>query len=233
MTPDNLITRKKYTLYSIQICIILLVLLVTPMSVLALGDPPENAHNTESTLPEFGSFLNSVRDGQAGVLRGVYVRGVLALPVIQQPIGHPGYVSSNEGEITQFHMALEVGTVGLLAHNYLSGEEFTKLSPGQEVRLIYGDGRVEYFIVDQILQYQALQPYSPYSEFRDLETKITITAEELFRKVYRGDRHVTFQTCIEANGNSSWGRLFIIAQPKKSLFARQQHLFRKFLEYQN
>jgi hypothetical protein len=74
------------------------------------------------------------------------------------------------------------------------------------------------------LQYQALQPYSPNSDFRDLETNDTISAVQLFGKVYRGDRHVTFQTCIEAYGNSSWGRLFIIAKPKLFPYVEQQYI---------
>jgi hypothetical protein len=91
---------------------------------------------------------------------------------------------------------------------------FSKLAVGQEVRLVYGDGKVEYFVIKQILKYQALQPTSPYSSFRDLTNDENLTAEQLFNKVYRGDRHVTFQTCIEANGNLSWGRLFVVAQPR-------------------
>ena len=92
---------------------------------------------------------------------------------------------------------------------------------GDEVRLVYGDGSLEYFIVTESLEYQALQPYSPYSEFRDLETSQTISAEELFRKVYRGERHVTFQVCIAANGVDAWGRLFVIAQPKPDPFVEE------------
>lgn len=236
LVRKNLIIHRKSLFYSIQICIITFVLLATPMSALALGNPAEQDNftwrdNTESALPNYFNFVESVQDGQAGVLRGVYVPDVFALPIVQQPVGHPGFVSQNDSEITQFGMAAEVGNVGLLAHNYLSGEEFASLSPGQEVRLIYGDGAIEYFVVEQVLQYQALQPFSPYSEFRDLETNITITAEELFRTVYRGDRHVTFQTCIEADGNSSWGRLFIIAQPKLFPFVEQQHIHDNLLPY--
>ena len=224
MASNNLITRRHFVFHSIQICIITFVLLVTPMSALALENP-------ENALPDYRSFMEGVQDGQAGVLRGVYVPGILALSIVQQPVGHPGFVSQNEDEITQFNMAAEVGNVGLLAHNFLSGKNFANLLPGQEVRLIYGDGAVDYFIVEQVLQYQALQPYSPSSEFQDLETKITITAEELFRIVYRGERHVTFQTCIEANGIGSWGRLFIIAQPKLFPFVEQQHIRDYLLPY--
>ncbi len=224
MVRNNLIPREKLVFFKIQIWIISFVLLVIPMPVLALDNP-------DTTLPDYVSFLESVQNGQSEVLRGVYVPGVLAMPVVQQPTGHPGFVSQNDGEITQFYMATEVGNIGLLAHNYLSGASFLNLAPGQEVRLIYGDGTVEYFVIDQILRYQALQPYSPYSEFRDLETNLTITAEDLFRKVYRGERHVTFQTCIEANGNSSWGRLFIIAQPKLFPYVEQQYIRNNLLPY--
>jgi hypothetical protein len=164
-------------------------------------------------LPSFSEFSGTVQNNQAGVLRGVYVSNVLALPILQQPAGNAGYVSFNDGVITQFGMASQFGNVGLLAHNNLSGKLFSQLAINQEVRLVYGDGKVEYFVIKDILRYQAFQPTSPFSSFRDLATDETLTAEQLFNKVYRGDRHVTFQTCIEANGELSWGRLFVIAEP--------------------
>jgi hypothetical protein len=176
---------------------------------------PAQALENNVTLPAFSEFTKTVQNNQPGVLRGVYVADILALPVIQQPTGKAGYVSSNDGEITQFGMAAQFGNVGLLAHNNLSGKFFSKLAVGQEVRLVYGDGKVEYFVVSQILQYQALEPTSPYSSFRDTTNGEKLSAEQLFKKVYQGDRHVTFQTCIEAQGNLSWGRLFVIAVPRQ------------------
>lgn len=164
-------------------------------------------------LPAFSEFSRAVQNNQSGLLRGVYVSDVLALPILQQPAGNAGYVSFNDGVITQFGMPSQFGNVGLLAHNNLSGKLFSKLAVNQEVRLVYGDGKVEYFVIKDILRYQAFQPTSPFSSFRDLATDETLTAEQLFNKVYRGDRHVTFQTCIEANGELSWGRLFVIAEP--------------------
>jgi hypothetical protein len=235
MVPNDPHFHKKSIFQGMQLFAITLILLFSPVPVLASGnlighsglaiqDDPVLWGDNETTLPDFKSFLESVENGQKGVLRGVFVPGVLAIPVVQQPVGYPGYVSQNDDEITEFSMAAEVGNVGLLAHNDLSGAQFTKLSSGQEVRLIFGDGNVEYFSVSQILQYQALQPYSPNSEFRDLETGVTISAEELFRKVYRGERHVTFQTCIEANGIGSWGRLFVIAEPKLFPYIEQEYI---------
>jgi hypothetical protein len=172
-----------------------------------------SAQARESTL-SLSSFIHSVRDGDAKALRGVYVRDVIALPIVQQAGGNAGYVSNSDKVLTQFNMAAEAGNVGLLAHNYLAGAAFSRLAIGQVVNLVYGNGRVESFIVTDIQRYQALDPYSTTSDFRDLDTNTFISADELFSQVYRGDRHVTFQTCIESNGNASWGRLFIIAEPR-------------------
>jgi hypothetical protein len=187
--------------------------LTMALVVLLAGTAPVHA---KESLPTLSSFIESVKDGDAKSLRGVYVQGVMAYPIVQQPLGQPAFVSHDSKVITQFSMAAEVGNVGLLAHNYLAGVNFTKLASGQQVDLVYGDGRVETFIVSQIVQYQALDPKNPASEFRNLDGGMIIKAEELFRQVYRGDRHVTFQTCIEANGNFSWGRLFIMAVPKSA-----------------
>ena len=172
-------------------------------------------------LPDFTVFSQAVQNGKADALRGVYVPNVMALPIIQQPSGNAGFVSSNDGQATQFAMASQFGNVGLLAHNYLSGKSFAQIAVGQEVRLVYGDGRVEYFIVTEILKYQALQPNSPWSSFRSLDGDTTLNAEQMFKRVYAGERHLTFQTCIQAEGNSSWGRLFVVAVPKTDFSAEE------------
>jgi len=205
MTLKNQLSR---TVLNVSFLLLVLIsLFFNPVSVLA-------GSNSEATLPNFSEFSQIVQNGEADVLRGVYVSSALALPVVQQPNNNPGYVSSRNGLATQFSMAAQYGNIGLLAHNNLSGRSFSHLAVGQEVRLIYGNGRVEYFVITEILQYQALQPTSMLSAFRDLATDETITANQLFEHIYTGKRHVTFQTCIEANGNLSWGRLFIVAEPK-------------------
>lgn len=183
-----------------------------PISALAMG-------NGLAPLPNFTDFSQTVQNGKGDILGGVYVPNVLAFPVVQQPAGNAGYVSNNDGQVTQFSMASRYGNVGLLAHNYLSGKTFSQLAVGQEVRLVYGDGKVEYFIVKEVLQYQAMQPNSPWSSFRDLKDDTVLTAEQMFKRVYAGDRHVTFQTCIYAEGISSWGRLFVVAVPKTDFSA--------------
>jgi hypothetical protein len=168
-----------------------------------------------ASFPTLADFSQTVQNGNAKALRGVYVDDILALPIVQQPSDSPAFVSRNDGEVTQFSMPARYGNVGLLAHNNLSGELFSGLAIGQQVRLIYGDGRIETFVITEVLRYQALQPNSPYSSFRNLDQDgETLSANQMFTRAYLGDRHVTFQTCIDAYGNSSWGRLFIIAEPQ-------------------
>jgi len=165
-------------------------------------------------IPDLTSFALTVNNGDGSMLRGVYAEGIFALPVVQQPAGNAGYVSIQPGAATQFRMASDYGNVGLLAHNNLSGQFFAWLTPGQRIQLVYGDGRIEYFTVTNIYRYQATSPFSTNSDFIDLNTNEHLTAAALFTKVYTGPRHTTFQTCIDANGNSSWGRLFVIAEPE-------------------
>lgn len=172
------------------------------------------AHAADSMLlPAFSDFIAAVTDGQAGVVRGVYVPGVMAYRVVQQPADNPGYVTPAEGVVTQFSVAAQYGTIGLLAHNLLAGENFVNLQTGQEVRTIYGDGTILNYTISSINRYQALDPYSTGSNFIDLNTGVTYTALEMFAMYYQGADHITFQTCILQDGNSSWGRLFITATP--------------------
>jgi hypothetical protein len=174
---------------------------------------PVSAKNTAGAFPSLNSFVASVSNGDGNALRGVYVQDLMAFPIIQQPVDAPGFVSQNNGQLTQFNMAAQAGNVGLLAHNYLAGSSFSGLKSGDVVILVFGDGRTESFSVTAVFQYQALDPNNMHSEFRDLQTQSVLSAGQLFDKVYRGERHVTFQTCIEGDGNLSWGRLFVIAEP--------------------
>ena len=169
---------------------------------------------SKSAAPTLPDFYNPVQNGYHAVLRSVYVPDVLALPIVQQPADDPYYVSSHDGEATQFSIASQYGNIGLLAHNNLSGKSFSKLSVGQEVELVYEGGGVEDFVVTKVLRFQALQPQSQQSSFLDLDNSETLSASQMFNRVYAGSRHLTFQTCIKANGNASWGRLFVVATPK-------------------
>jgi hypothetical protein len=210
-----MLNNAQHTMSRTALHLKLLVFLLTafflnPRSTLAFG-------TAGGTLPSFVDFRQSVQNAEADVLRGVYVPNTLALPVIQQPTNDRYYVSNRNGEATQFSVASDYGNIGLLAHNTLSGRSFSKLAVGQEIRLVYGDGTVEYFVIKQILRFQALQPKSVSSSFRNLDRNEILSAGEMFNRAYAGERHLVFQTCIEANGNASWGRLFVIAVPKEGV----------------
>jgi hypothetical protein len=173
------------------------------------------APGDSSAIPDLRTFVSDVTDGNRKVLRGVYAEGLFALPVVQQT--YAAEVSRAAGTATQFGLAQNYGVVGLLAHNYLSGQQFFELTVGQPISLVFGNGRIETFRVTRILRFQATIPESAQSGFINLDTEKGTDAEGLFRQVYMGSRHVTFQTCIDNDGNSSWGRLFVIAEPAATI----------------
>ncbi len=177
-----------------------------PAYASALANPP--------ALPDLNSFIASVKNGDAAVLRGVFVPNLMALHIVQQPSGDPGYVSSINNTATQFAPAAQYGNIGLLAHNFLSGQYFFQLTGGEQISLIYGDGRVENYRITTISRFEATAPDSPTSNFINLDTGEVLTSSALFVREYTGSKHITFQTCIASNGNLSWGRLFVSAEPQ-------------------
>jgi hypothetical protein len=174
-------------------------------------------------LLDYSSFIKNVSNGNAGELRGIYVMGAMAMPVVQQPADNAGFISSVDETVTQFGMVNQFGNIGLLAHNNLAGKNFFSLTLGQLVLLVYGNGKVSAFIITQVLRYQAYEPSNPKSYFRNLDNGIEYSAKDVFRQVYMGARHITLQTCITEKGEASWGRLFVIAIPLTQYFdfARQ------------
>lgn len=172
-----------------------------------------------TSFPELEEFQHQVSVGPADLLTGVFVPGLLAQPVVQQPANSPEFVSPDSNVITEFSLPDRHGTTGLLAHNYLSGRKFFSMKPGQDVLLIYGDGRIETYRVDRVVHYQALTPSDPYSQFVGVNdpTRTVLSSAELFDQIYTNPGEVIFQTCIEAFGDASWGRMFVTAVPVPSL----------------
>jgi hypothetical protein len=164
-------------------------------------------------LPFLDTFISQVENGQAEELRGVYIPEILAARVVQQSTENNEFVSPRQNIVTQFGLASRFGSTGLLAHNELAGESFSQLQERQRFYLIYGNGQISAFVITEILHYQALEPTSTSSNFVDLENGSLLTAPELFLKIYNRPGQVIFQTCIAAEGDRAWGRLFIIAEP--------------------
>lgn len=188
-----------------------LLMITLAMTTLSLFDTTTEAYakNDALALPLLNKFIETVTNGEADTLRGIYVPKVMALSIVQQPEGNSKFISEKRSTATQFSMAARAGNVGLLAHNRLAGKLFFKIQPGDQIILVYGDGHTELFVVENILKYQSLVR----GEYKDMETQNVLDAGELFNEAYSGEHHVTLQTCIENNDNLEWGRLFIIAQP--------------------
>ncbi len=174
----------------------------------AVATPSVSYHS-----PELDSFTAVMKNGQASQVVGVFVQGKFALPVLQQPEGDVNYVAVQDNTVTQFATPYAYGTIGLLAHNFLSGKLFFNLKENDDVFIVYGDGLQEDYRITQIQRYQALNPSNPYSYFVDPNdpANTSMTAGELFDRIYAHPGRVVLQTCIDANGDPSWGRLFVTA----------------------
>ena len=181
-----------------------------------------------SELPGDGSELNSSRlqlwraraelakfkRADSATVTGVFVCHVFTLDVTQQPANDPVFVSEERNTVTQFRLAARYGTIGLLAHNTDSGSGFFRLALGQEVDIVYGDGTVRPYVISEIRRFQALNPDNPYTDFVALDHGgARFSSTQVFAKFFQAGDRVVFQTCIDARGNPSWGRLFVTATP--------------------
>jgi len=196
-----------------------------------------NQSSSESEFPEHAPILqNTGSGGQAApafeepldfklmqavtvievaekLAREVYVQGEFIMPITQQPPHRNTYVSTQLGVLTQFDMAARNGVTGLLAHNYLSGAQFYLLDVGEEIDVLYADGHIQHYRVSKTLSFQKLESLDLYSDYLDMQTGKMLSTAEVFKQVYRGPHHLTLQTCLEQNGNLSWGLYFVIATP--------------------
>lgn len=174
-----------------------------------------NAVNPINTLDE---FTQSLVNGNSAQIVGVYVDGTFAYPIVQQPASNPGFVSTEDGKITQFASASRYGSIGLIAHNNLAGAGFSLLQVGDVITLVYGDGSARTYSVNQIRQFQALSPTNPYSTFIDLDNPNSILdVSTVFYDIYAANGRLVLQTCIAKDGIDSWGRLFVVAEPVETV----------------
>lgn len=171
------------------------------------------SENMEQQSAVFADFVSSVVNGKGNEIRGIYSESEFAFPVVKQPAGNAGYVSTLEGVVTEFSMAKKYGVTGIVAHNYLAGGDFFTLEIGEVIEVVYGDGEIMRYEITSIQSYQALSPNSATGQFVDLATSEKISASQLFKRVYMGSQHLTLQTCIQQGTVDTWGRLFIIAEP--------------------
>ncbi|MPM55358.1 hypothetical protein SDC9_102153 [bioreactor metagenome] len=165
-----------------------------------------------TTVQSVDDFAASVKNGNASQITGVYATDKFALTVVQQPSGNAGYVSTASETVTQFGLASSYGSTGLLAHNYLAGKYFSSISSGATLTVIFGDGSKKNYTVSEVRQYKALDPTNLYSNFVNLnDSSKTLSSTDVFNETFGKSGALVLQTCITKDGNSSWGRLFIIA----------------------
>lgn len=174
--------------------------------------PWTSSRNSRDYLPSLNQFTTWFEDGPTNSIRGVYVPGFLALPVLQQPSGNLGFVSQKPGTVTQFQLAARYDVIGLLAHNYLAGKDFSKLFEGLRVMVVNGDSSIEQYRITGVHKYQKLSPSSNWSHYIDLNSGERLTTYQVFNQFYQGEHHLTFQTCLEKDGLETWGLLFVVAE---------------------
>jgi hypothetical protein len=212
---------KKYLLLQIACFILLSVIsgdaafirpFVSARIALTGGSPEINSTSSSATLPKLKSFIANVKNGHTD-LTGVYVSGKFAFKIMQQPSNNAGFVSTQPDALTQFRMASQYNTIGLLGHDYLAGSYFFELNMDQDIVLVKGDGTLKYFRIFEIKRYRALSPNSAYSNFIDLDDNNKLSAEQLFYRIYGKGNTLVLQTCISTETVSSWGRIFVIARP--------------------
>src|ERR1700690_3179674 len=156
------------------ISLLILIVLAFPTHAVWADSPA-----VTTALPNLSSFASSIQNGEGKILGGAYVDGLFALPILQQSGNDAAFVSTVDNTLTQFGMASLFGNVGLLAHNYLSGQFYFQLTTGMVIQLVFGDGRIETYQVTHIYRYRATSPNSVSSDFVDLDTLKTLTASEL------------------------------------------------------
>jgi hypothetical protein len=154
---------------------------------------------------------------QLAAIRKIGLKPGKEFEIVDQPSGKAAYVSEKSDALTNFQLPLKYGNYGFIAHNYLAGKEFSQLRIGDILTAEDKQGTTRKYRITRIEKFQALDPKSPRSKFVDLSSNKTLTADEVFKRVYTGDHRLVLQTCISKDGNHEWGRMFIIAKSESAL----------------
>jgi hypothetical protein len=173
---------------------------------------PAPSPTPQPTFPTLEEFISQIVSGQGSEWRGLYAAEKFTARIVQQPPSNYTFISLEQGVLTQYMLA-EEDVIGLLAHNTHAGQYYFLLSHGDSFYLIADDATIRLYQVLQIDRYQALQPNSNTSDYKNLQTGEILTTAQIFARYYMGEPHVTLQTCIAQNGLTNWGRLFVVAQP--------------------
>ncbi len=160
----------------------------------------------------FSKSLQPLKGADSEAIYGVFVPDKFSFAVEQQPAGHPEFVSNQPDYLTQFSLVSADHSFALLAHNHLAGANFSEILVNDYLITIDQLG-THVYQVSRIENYQALSPNSPYSDFLSLDgNRQKLSATQLFQNIYTQENQLVLQTCLEKDGELSWGRTFIIAE---------------------
>lgn len=84
---------------------------------------------------------------------------------------------------------------------------------GDIVTVTFTNSSSRSYVVNNVLKYQATDPDNFNQPFLNSKGQEVPTIK-VFTKAYKNNG-LTFQTCIAAEGYSSWGLLFVQAVPQK------------------
>lgn len=193
---------------------IILILQACSSPLIPVTGIPERNQAAAQVFLAAPTGVESIRlsTGSAGekIVR-VEAPGHFSYSVVEQPQNNPGFVSSRPETLTHFNLAERYRTIGLLAHNDLAGKKFADLQTEERINLFYITQKVSSYRIISIRKFQALSPNSPYSDFIDLQDGRRYSASELFLEIYGPGDRLVIQTCLEKNGNPTWGRMFVTA----------------------
>ncbi len=124
---------------------------------------------------------------QLAAIRKIGLKPGKSFEIVDQPSGKAAYVSEKSDVLTNFQLPLKYGNYGFIAHNYLAGKEFSELRIGDILTAEDKQGTTRKYRITRIEKFQARDPKSPRSKFVDLSSNKTLTADEVFKRVYAGD----------------------------------------------
>lgn len=129
--------------------------------------------------------------------------------VVQQPAGELNWVSRDTDTLTQYQAAQRYGVMGIMAHSgTLPGLAIANLKPGDVVTVDIGGEKWQYVI-------EGLELYRVEGvQYWPIPMGDVMTSTQLFERMYvdpaPGYNRIVLQTCVEAGGFDTWGRLFVI-----------------------
>lgn len=140
---------------------------------------PTPSPTPEATFPTLEEFVSQIASGNGSDWRGLYAAEKFTARIVQQPSGNYSFISAEQDMLTQYMLA-EEDVVGLLAHNTQAGQYYFLLSLGDSFYLVADDTTIQLYQVQHIDRYQALQPNSNTSDYKNLETGEILTTAQIF-----------------------------------------------------